>query len=274
MDTIEMFDGYCHSPEELTNELRHQKRMALEPLIFGALTKKYGSFLQKFWNNHTVPVNNKRIVIVERRNHPNFTFVLHNSAYYGADWGITVICSDENMEYCKQIIGDKPTVAVIPMFKGIGTPEEGKKEYNELLQNETFYSLFGEEYLCIVEMDCYFRRKIPDWVFQFDLVGCPYFWNKEMAGGGLSFRNRKAMIEICRSFPEKMEAQDVYLWKGAQKLGMKLPSYEEASRQLTESVFSLNPFGVHQWWTFFFPNELEDCELYFEELTTLRTFVK
>jgi hypothetical protein len=271
IDTIHIFDEYLQSPDELTKEQRHQKRMALEPLIFGALTRKYGGFLKKFWDSYTPPVNvNKRIVLVERRIHPNLAFVLYNAGYYGRDWSITLVCSDVNYEYCKAIIGNKETVQLLPFFKGIGTPEQGKQEYNLLLQSTNFYSLFEEDHLCTLETDCYFRRKIPDWILQFDLFASPYNWDESMAGGGLSFRNRKAMIKICETFPEKMDAQDVYLWKGAQELAMRIPLFEEAVHHLTESVFSLNPFGVHQWWTFFFPNNLPDAEMYFKELMTLQ----
>lgn len=270
IETIHMFDGFSHSPEDLTNELRHAKRMALEPLVYDCLVRKYGAFLKRFWDSHTVPVSNKRIVIVERRIHPNLAFVLYNAAYYGSDWGITLICSDVNLAYCKSIVGEKPGVAIIPFFTGVGTPYQGKQEYNQLLQSAKFYSLFGEDHLCIVETDCYFRRKIPDWVLEYDLVGCPYVWDEETAGGGLSFRNRKAMLQICERVPEKLEAQDVYLWKGAQQLNLRLPSYEVAGEELTESIFSLNPFGVHQWWTFFFPNDLPHAERYLKELLTLQ----
>lgn len=271
IETIHIFDEYSHSPEELTAELRHKKRMALEPLIYGILQRKYGAFLKRFWDSHTIPsTTNKRIVIVERRIHPNLAFVLYNCAYYGSDWGITLLCSDSNLEYCKSIVGDKPTVTVTPIFTGVGSQEQGKQEYNQLLQTADFYRSFSEDTLCFVETDCYFRRKIPEWVLTYDLVACPYTWDEEVAGGGLSFRNRQAMIEICETFPIKLEAQDVYLWNGARELGMNLPQFQTAADQLTESVFSLNPFGTHQWWTFFFPKQLPDAERYFRELLTLQ----
>lgn len=271
IETIQMFSEFCHSPEELTADLRHQKRMALEPLIYDVLTRKYGPFLKKFWDTHQVPVGtNKRIVIVERRIHPNLAFVLYNAAYYGPGWGITIVCSDSNYEYCKSIVGNKETVTVRPYFTGVGSPAQGKQEYNQLLQSKEFYSQFEETHLCLVETDCYFRRKIPEWVLDYDLIGCPYNWDESMAGGGLSFRKREAMMQICETFPEKNAAQDVYVWEGAKKLGLKVPSFEDAVTQLTESVFSLNPFGVHQWWTFFFPNDMPDAERYFKELVTLQ----
>lgn len=271
IDTIHMFDEFSQSPDELSKEQRHKKRLSLEPLVYGALTRKYGAFLKKFWDNHTVPSDtNKRIILVERRIHPNLAFCLYNAGYYGRDWGLTIVCSDTNFEYCKAIVGEKETVQILPFFQGIGTPEQGKQEYNSLLQSETFYNLFTEDNLCIMETDCYFRRKIPDWVLEYDLVGCPYDWDESMAGGGLSFRNRKAMLKICSTVSEKLGAQDVYLWKGAQELGFRLPSFEKTSTELTESIFSLNPFGVHQWWTFFFPNELPRAEVYCKELLTLQ----
>ena len=271
IETIHMFDQFRQNSDELTAEVRHQKRMALEPLIFDILKRKYGNHLKKFWDQHTPPLGtNKRIVLIERRIHPNLAFVLYNAAYYGSTWAITIFCSDVNYEYCKSIVGDKKTVSILPIFKGIGTPEEGKQQYNQLLQTADFYRDFLEDHLCFVETDCYFRRKIPDWVLQFDLVACPYNWDESMAGGGLSFRNKFAMIRICEWCSQKLEAQDVYLWKGAQELGLRLPEFEEAVYQLTESVFSKNPFGVHQWWTFFFPDDLPEAEIYLKELLTLQ----
>jgi hypothetical protein len=64
--------------------------------------------------------------------------------------------------------------------------------------------------------------------------------------------------------------EDAFVWKGAQELGCRLPPFETAVEELTESIFSLNPFGVHQWWTFFFPNQMENAEVYLKELLTLQ----
>lgn len=269
LETIHIFDEFFQSSEELTKEQRHQKRIALDPFIYSILQHKYGSKLESFWKSHTVPSKtDSYIVIVERRLHPNLAFILYNAAYFASNYGIILVCSDTNYEYCKELCQDKD-VLLLPMFTGIGDPVQGKQDYNTLLKQKEFYESLPGSYLLFLEMDCYIRKSIPEEWKQYDLIAAPYEWDESSCGGGFSFRNKSAMISICKSFPDTTWAQDTYLCDGAKALHMKMPDFLTAVTYISESCLYEDPIGVHQWWTFFFPNQLEDSDVIFHSLVSL-----
>lgn len=265
-----MFDEFPDLVETLSDEDRHRKRMQLESLVFCTLQKRYGHRLQAAWATWTPPLNpSKRIVLIERRIHPNLEFLLHNCAFFGkeSEWAISIVCSDLNFRYVSEIVGSKQ-VEILPLFKGNPSPTLGKQEYNQLLQSEFFYQQFSEEFLCLMEMDCYFRKQIPEIVTTCDYIAAPYAWNHFAAGGGLSFRKRSVMIHLCKSFPEKMDAQDVFCSAGISALGYQMPPLLFSKEIVAESILDSDPVGVHQWWTFFSP-ALTDAEEIFKTLMTL-----
>ncbi len=49
IETIHIFDEFSQSPDELTTEDRHKKRMALDPMIYDILKSKYMTKLTEFW---------------------------------------------------------------------------------------------------------------------------------------------------------------------------------------------------------------------------------
>ena len=268
--SIHIFDEFSELVENLTDVQRHKKRMEIEKIIYSTLKYRYSLALQNAWNNWNPPLeSNRKIVIVERRIHENLEFIIHNSAWAGQEggWGLCIVCSDVNEKYIRAIVGAK-NVQVIPLFKGNPSPEQGKQEYNELLQSSEFFEYFDEEYLCLVEMDCYFRKQIPDFVTTCDYIAAPYAWNCDLAGGGLSFRRRTAMIEICRKFPEKMPAADVFACEGIRAVGGSMPPRLYSKDIVAESILDADPVGVHQWWTFFSP-KLQDAQSIFDRFMTL-----
>ena len=269
LETICIFDEFSQTPDEITKEERHLKRMTIDPLVYDILKHKYGSKLEAFWKTHTVPSNtDSYLVFIERRMHPNLAFVLYNAAYFARNWGIVIICSDTNYEYCKKICEGK-NIEIRPFFKGNPAPAIGKTEYNSLQQDVAFYrSLPGDTWI-FFEVDCYFRKPIPASWNQYDYIAAPYEWDETSFGGGLSLRKKQAMIAICESDVPKDQAADHYLCQGVKKLGLKVPEFEEAVTYITESCIYEDPVGVHQWWTFFFPNQIQDAEEIFHALLSL-----
>jgi hypothetical protein len=269
--TISIFDEF-NQPVEVLNETdRHRKRVELEKHIFSILKTTYGKRLQDFWQSCTLPiVSSNQIVIIERRIHENLEFLIQNCAWAGKDggWSLAIVCSDVNLRFIETVLGEKKKlVHILPLFKGNPEPARGKQEYNELLQTAEFYKLFQAEVLCLVEMDCYFRKQIPDFVTTCDYIAAPYAWNQGNAGGGLSFRNRACMIDICRKLTKKQEAQDVYASQGIKELGYTMPPLLFSKEIVAESIHDADPVGVHQWWTFFNPKAEEAEE-------TLKRFLK
>lgn len=270
MDTLHIFDEFPESNNEITVERRHEKRMRLEPLIFDILKRRYQESLDLFYTYYEFPQNkDKCVVLVERRIHPNLYFLLRNIAYFARGWSLCIVCSDTNLEYCKECAGSLvSTITFLPLFKGNPSPEQGKMEYNLLLQDPELYQRFSAENLLFMETDSYLRRKIPDDILNYEYVAAPYEWDSNLAGGGLSFRKKSAMIDICRRKKEKLPGQDIYICEGVHEFGYTMPEFMEGVTYISESCLYEDPFGVHQWWTFF-SFDIEDAEFIFKCLITL-----
>lgn len=269
-DTMEnVFHDFPELPCELLKENLHKKRLVIEDRIYSILKSKYMLKLKEFWSTYTVPRQSDRcIVIVERRIHPNLEFILYNAAYFARGWSIAIVCSDVNVDYIKGILGHNlEQVHLIQMFKGNPNPDVGKNEYNYLLQESRFYSALPSENLLMMEMDTYLRKPIPDTIFQYDYVAAPYAWDETMSGGGLSFRKRSKMLEICSTYRYRESAQDVYASKGMNMIGASVPSFEESLEYFCESCLYEDPIGLHQWWTFFSLNIQEDDYVYMQYMT-------
>ena len=256
---------------ELTNDERHTKRLELEPIIFNILTEKYLDILKHFWNSYIVPKDsNKAVVIIERRIHPNLEFILYNAAYFARGWSIVIVCSNINKEYIQSLLNHNlENVHVLEMFKDNPSPEIGKREYNILLQSTHFYEALPSEHILLMEMDTYLRNHIPLNLLQFDYVASPYAWDETVSGGGLSLRKKSTMIHICNTCPQLDLIQDVYACNGIKALGYTMPSFEEGITYFAESCHYEDPIGLHQWWTFWNPDNSDDSNLIFKEYTTL-----
>lgn len=268
-ETITIFDEFSHSADELTGDLRNKKRMSLDPLIYDILKQKYGAKLEAFWNDHTVPSeSDSYIVLIERRLHPNLAFVLYNAAYFARSFGILLLCSDVNYEYCKELCRGK-SVEIRPVFQGNPDPAQGKYEYNSLLKSAEFYRSLPGKYLLVIQTDTYFRKAVPEEWNKYDLIAAPYEWDESAVGGGLSYRNKEAMIRICSEYQETIPDEDAYVCSGIHALGYTIPPFELGVQWVSESCLYEDPVGVHQWWTFFFPNQTEDAEVFFHALLSL-----
>ena len=260
------FPGFSH---ELSKDDIHKKRIVIEQRIFTILKAKYLNALKEFWLGYTVPKeSDKCIVIVERRIHPNLEFILYNAAFFARGWSIAIVCSDLNIEYIKGILGNNlGSVHLIQMFQGNPSPEIGKNEYNYLLQTSDFYEALSSENLLMMEMDTYLRKPIPDSILQYDYVAASYAWNKTMSGGGLSYRKRSKMLEICSKYTDYEPGQDIYAYKGMKYIGASMPSFEESVQYFCESCLYEDPIGFHQWWTYFCLDIQEDDYIYRQYMT-------
>jgi hypothetical protein len=271
IETIHIFDEFSQAPDELTTEQRHKKRVALDPLLYDILKAKYGGKLYEFWQRHTLPKEtDSYLVIVERRIHPNLAFTLYNMAYFARSWGLIIVCSDVNYEYCKSLCEPHcNSIHLLPLLQGNPEPRQGIEEYNTLLKSADFYkSLPGEHHL-FFQVDSYLRKHIPEEWNQYDYIAAPYEWDETSMGGGLSYRKKESMIRICKEASSTIHDEDAFIMNGIHTLGMKIPPFELGITYVAESCIYEDPIGVHQWWTFFFPNQIEDAESIFHSLLSL-----
>ena len=239
--------------EEFKDSL-HKYRCELEPFVFRALCDLYGKQFDDYWNSTSIPkVSDKAICIVERRCHPNLKFCLQNAAFYARGYSIHIFCSWANLDYMRLICGTQfDNLHIYPIFNDIGSPETGKKEYNNLLKSRAFWNSFKEEHIITIETDSYFLKPIPDSIYQFDYIGSKWVSReKEPGGGGLTYRKLSVMKEILElDISKDHEMQDTFASHGIQLLGKKFPTLEEAHWYFIEGHISDHGLGVHQWWTF------------------------
>ena len=245
METIHIFDEF---PGENTLENIHEKRMKLEPLIYDILKRKYFRLFEEYWRNNTIKKDsNESIVIVERRIHPNLAFLLRNMFYYARDWSITIICSDNNYNYIKTICtNNKDNVNILALFNGNPSREVAINEYNSLLKDYTFYEKLIYEHLFFVQTDTYLRKPIDESMFNYDYVAAPWSWDETSAGGGMSYRKRSAMIDICKNFKGDYNMEDGFINNGIKVLGYKMPEFMDGIQYVVESCYYDDPMGVHQ----------------------------
>jgi hypothetical protein len=269
-ETPFMFNEFAVPTATMTTEMRHQKRVRLEPLVFDVLKKKYGAALDTFWEDYTPPVQADRcVMIVERRIHENLEFVLKNAAYFCRGWSICFVCSDVNIDYCRAIAGkNADSVNYVIAFRGNPDRDTGRKEYSDLLKNPEFYAGMPWKRLIFTQTDAYFRRAVPETILEYEFLACPAFWDTTAMVGGISFRDRDAMVRLCRDFKEDISWEDCFIDKGSKALGLRRPAYMEALNYFVESSFSKNPVAVHQWWTYFFL-DMPDADTYFRAMLKL-----
>jgi hypothetical protein len=260
METIHIFDEFTHAKADIL----HEKRTRLEPLIFDILKRKYFRIFEEFWrSNSVIKETNKSIIIVERRIHENLAFILRNVFYYARDWAITVVCSDVNYTYIKTICtNNRDNISIVPLLQGNPDRDTARAEYNDLLKTSFLYAQIPYEHLFFVEMDSYLRKPIDESMFQYDYVAAPYSWDETSAGGGMSYRKRTVMLDICMRFKSDTPMQDCYALEGVKATGYKMPDFETGLSYISESCYINDPMGVHQWWTFFTVDQEYSVEVF------------
>lgn len=254
-NTSHIFSEYTQPVNSLTPEQKHTKRIVMEERVYTILKSIYLEKLRDFWTNYTVPstsLNDRSLVIIEPSIHPNLEFILYCAAYFARGWSITIVCSDVNIEYIKGLLG--PThkeVCIMQEFQGTPEPAVGKNYYNYLLQSLEFYEKLPCENLLFMEMDTYLRKPLPDSILNYDYIASPYSWDNSTQGGGLSFRKKSVMIQVCTAHTGLLPAQDVYADTSMKVLGFNTAPFEVARKLFCESCLYEDPVGFHQWWTFF-----------------------
>jgi hypothetical protein len=256
----------------------HFYRMQIEPFVFNYLNHTYGQKLDEFWKTHQFPKKSDRaFVIIERRVHPNWWFVLRNIAWAAPHFSLYIFCSDLNYDFIKSILGDKAdNVNIIRWFKE-GNTENAKNEYNITLKLPGFFKLIDAEYMINFQMDTYFLQKIPDWIFVGTYYGAPWCWNPTRGGTGISIRNIKDMIEIytkelsiiTNNYPE-----DCFICDMIEKYNYSLPSFDFRCKVIQENFPTDNiPIGIHQFWTYLANYNITNKELFASHIKKITTII-
>ncbi len=267
----------------------HHFRTIFEPYVYHILIKKYGDLLDKKWQDYIPPLeSDKAFVIIERRCHHNYWFILRNIAWANPNMSVYIICSDENELFIRSLLGSKASnFHILPLFKGSPNRATAIKDYNNLLTDYTFYEKINAKYILTIQMDVFIRKKITDDLFIGDYWGAPWAWTQIMPGGsGATIRNVQKMIELCKLYrpnrglkqsnpsgkaqltfgkaqltfgkaqltfgkEEEIHGEDAWFSSKIIELGWKYPDIDFRKRTIMESIPTADPCIVHQFWTYF-----------------------
>jgi hypothetical protein len=245
----------------------HQYRMTLEDPIFDELRARYGAPLRAAWESATFPATSSNtVMLVERRPHPNIEFVLHNFMYFCPGFSLTIVCSKDNEAFIRGILGrHQDTTHIIVQFETDCGRDQARDEYNATFMDAEFWGKIRADYILSIQTDCYLRKPLPTSLWTLDYVASPWAWSPVfVGGGGLTFRKKEAVIEMCKyNNSKKVEGEDVFFSNMCLQLKKKVLPLEEAVHIFSESCFVDDPVGVHQWWTYL----AQDADAEFQDMT-------
>jgi hypothetical protein len=247
---------------QLQQDRLHAFRTELEPYIYHYLIEQYGLQLNAIWDSYTPPLkSDKAYVLVERRAHPNYPFLLKMMAWAAPHLSVYLICSHENLDFIKAILGDKiANFNIIVAYSGEVDRDQGRTEYNQLLTDATFFEQIDAEYIVTMQMDVFLRRKLTDDLFCGDYWGPPWGWCSHRAGGGgATIRRVQKMIEVCKAARDDplapcKEGEDSWMSDRIQEF----PPLAFRRAHIMESMPADDPVIVHQFWTYLDSYPIQD----------------
>jgi hypothetical protein len=271
------------TPEEITKwqkDTLHFYRIQIEPYVFNYLNYQYANKLDTFWKTHQFPKKSKySFVIVERRVHPNWWFVLRNIAWAAPHFSLYIFCSEFNYNFIKSLLGDKAeNVHIHKLFKDVVDKDKGFNEYNITFKTPSFYKMIDSEYFINFQLDSYFIQKIPDWIFTGTYYGSPWVWNTQYGGnGGLAVRNTKKLIELCEKEINNAlngTGEDWYISEAIKKHNFELPSLEFRVKVFQENFpTEYIPIGTNQFWTYLNNYNISDTNSFKDNILKLVTLI-
>ena len=270
-----------NSPKMLSN-LRNK----LEPFVFNALEEGYGNKLTAFWKTYLPPKKAKRAyMLVEGRIHPNMWFVLRNMAWAGPNMSVYIFCSDFNYDYIISLLGDKaPHFNVIVAFKGDPPSKVAWQEFVNLYTSYKTWEMIDAEYALLIQMDVYLRKRLDDCLFKYDWYACRWAWKIYEPGGGISISRVQKMIDCLKEHRPNVDvdcpvSSDEFINRIIQVNGTYPPLMENI-QNLMESMHAItgdgykqllvDPYAVHQPWTFSYTFNQEEFRLFWSELLIIR----
>ena len=154
----------------------------------------------------------------------------------------------ENIEFINKKLG-KYIKSGRLILTNLGVSNLTIDDYNKLLTSKLFWNKINGENILIFQTDtCLCNKgihKIPE-LLKYDYVGAPWIWqgNGGLGGnGGLSFRKKSKMLEVCDQY--KGGNEDVFF--STQK-SFNYPPRDIAKNFFTEGILGKDPIGVHKPW--------------------------
>ena len=217
------------------------------------------------FNFSHIPAHSENFaVIIEPRRHCLLEYVLRNVMHFlGDGWGLQIFTCRDNEDYVRQITDGWKTVHIDILAEHIFD----RAEFEKFRKSTDFWRrMRGERLLCFETDSILCRRGINEYM-SFDYIGAPWnekqFFNRNVriGNGGLSFRRKSAMIDICTgSKPWVVQPEDSFFSINLQlrKDEFVLPDIETAMSFSVETLFHPNPLGLHKPWMYMNESQMRD----------------
>jgi len=220
----------------------------------GEFLHKFGSKIHK--NN---PKNNKVAVIVEPRKSYFLPLVIKNvmsvlnpetneTNETNDEWNLCVWTGELNSDWLTAVL----TVSEGWEFthKKIHSSNITTTQYSDLLKSREFWEAIEEEHILIFQTDTVLLRRPPNRMLEYPMIGAPCgdissSHNKEpqnfIMNGGLSLRQKSAMIKVINFSRVTDEAEDIFFTKNLIK-----PPFAECAMFVENFVIDATTvIGIH-----------------------------
>lgn len=189
-------------------------------------------------------------VLIETRNHPDLKYALKNFSCHFPWAALTVLGSDENVEFINKIIGPGTNIKISNF--GLDPPFSIAK-LNAILTRPEFWDQFQGDRVLFFMTDTGVRKNDVLRFLKYDWVGAP--WHHFPVGdpkvfqgnGAFSIRNPKILRWVCERFTHGRFDEDVF-FAGHIALSYPtpcLPTRETAIKFSTEGMEYPDVMGFH-----------------------------
>jgi len=130
----------------------------------------------------TRPITNLAEIIIDR-----------HLKYIPKDWGLTIYCSELNIEYIKDVDFERETNIIV-----LENPDLTIHGYNAMLKSDAFWKSLPYDKVLIFQSDSRIMKEGIEDFLEWDYVGAPWMFQNHGGNGGLSLRSVSVMRELIR----------------------------------------------------------------------------
>jgi hypothetical protein len=189
----------------------------------------------------------KGVVFLETRIIPDLFEIIQDGhlKYVPEDWKLTLFLSKENRHLIDREKFKRNVEIIILPYDNFSVGD-----YNNLLTSTSFWSVLDSDKLLIIQSDSRLLRTGVTEFLEYDFIGAPlYHIDFPAMNGGLSLRDKKAMLEVLNKHPYRGEwidgNEDIYFCNSLKKMNGKLPSKERAQLFSVETIENMGSLGTH-----------------------------
>lgn len=203
-------------------------------------------------------------MIIEPRCHKALNLVLKNfNKNLNFEWQFIIFHGNNNIQFideiiCQDVFKNRHIIKV-----NLNVDNLQINDYNLLMYNENIYNHINTEMFLVFQTDTLLSDIYASDIYtymNYDYVGAPWIFNRQIGNGGLSLRRKSKMIALLRSNEFLLNAvafqqvnEDVFfsgLYCECLRMNIIInkPTYENAMHFSVETVFCDKSVGIHKAW--------------------------